>query len=78
MMTGGGPAQATEAINLYAYEVGFSFLDIAYASSPTCGFHIRCSCFCSSFCIRYYEEEKLIMGVKSRRARVRVDVSARC
>lgn len=33
MMTGGGPAQATEAINLYAYEVGFSFLDIAYASS---------------------------------------------
>lgn len=33
MMTGGGPAQATEAINLYAYEVGFTFLDIAYASS---------------------------------------------
>jgi ABC-type sugar transport system permease subunit len=33
MMTGGGPASATEAINLYAFEVGFSFLDIAYASS---------------------------------------------
>jgi multiple sugar transport system permease protein len=33
MMTGGGPAQATESINVYAYEVGFSFLDISYASS---------------------------------------------
>lgn len=33
MMTSGGPAQATEAINLYAYQVGFNFLDISYASS---------------------------------------------
>ena len=33
MMTGGGPAKATEAINLYAYHVGINFLDIGYASS---------------------------------------------
>lgn len=33
MMTGGGPNYATEAINLYAYSAGFSYLDIAYAST---------------------------------------------
>ena len=33
MMTGGGPALATEAINLYAYHVGLEYLDIGYASS---------------------------------------------
>jgi len=33
MMTGGGPAQSTEAINIYAFEAGFNYLDIAYASS---------------------------------------------
>ena len=33
MMTGGGPALATEAINVYAYHVGLEYLDIGYASS---------------------------------------------
>lgn len=33
MMTGGGPVSATEAINLYAYEVGLDYLDVSYASS---------------------------------------------
>ena len=33
MMTGGGPARATEAINLYAYHVGLEYLDIGYAAS---------------------------------------------
>lgn len=33
MMTGGGPAQSTEAINLYAYNVGLDYLDIGYAAS---------------------------------------------
>ena len=33
MMTGGGPALATEAINLYAYHVGLEYLDIGYAAS---------------------------------------------
>lgn len=33
MMTGGGPANSTESINVYAYEVGFSNLDISYAST---------------------------------------------
>jgi ABC-type sugar transport system permease subunit len=33
VMTGGGPVSATEAINLYAYNAGLNYLDIAYASS---------------------------------------------
>ena len=33
MMTGGGPALATEAINIYAYHVGLEYLDIGYAAS---------------------------------------------
>jgi len=33
MMTSGGPGQATESINVYAYDVGFKFLNIGYASS---------------------------------------------
>ena len=33
MMTGGGPALSTEAINLYAYHVGLEYLDIGYAAS---------------------------------------------
>ena len=33
MMTGGGPALATEAINLYAFHVGLEYLDIGYAAS---------------------------------------------
>ena len=33
MMTGGGPAQATQAVNLYAYHVGLEYLDVGYAAS---------------------------------------------
>lgn len=33
MMTGGGPAKATEAINLYAYHIGLEYLDVGYAAS---------------------------------------------
>ncbi len=33
IMTGGGPVSSTEAINLYADEVGLNFLDISYAST---------------------------------------------
>lgn len=33
MMTGGGPAGSTEAINLYAYHVGLEYLDVGYAAS---------------------------------------------
>lgn len=33
VMTGGGPNHATEPVNLYAYVVGFNYLDIAYAAS---------------------------------------------
>ncbi len=33
MMTGGGPANATEPINVYAYYSGLDFLDISYSSS---------------------------------------------
>ena len=33
MLTGGGPHDATDALNLYAYNVGFNYLDIAYGST---------------------------------------------
>ncbi|MFI2230609.1 carbohydrate ABC transporter permease [Nocardia testacea] len=31
--TGGGPGRATETLNFFAYEQGFTFLDIGYASA---------------------------------------------
>lgn len=33
VMTGGGPANATQTINMYAYKVGFMFLDMGYGSA---------------------------------------------
>lgn len=33
IMTAGGPGNATEIINIYAYRMGFSFMDIGYASA---------------------------------------------
>jgi multiple sugar transport system permease protein len=33
VMTGGGPANATQTLNMYAFKVGFSFLDIGYGSA---------------------------------------------
>jgi multiple sugar transport system permease protein len=33
VMTSGGPANATQTLNLYAYKVGFQFLDIGYGSA---------------------------------------------
>lgn len=47
MMTGGGPARATEAINLYAYHVGLEFLDIGYAASILVAFIFILLFFCT-------------------------------
>ncbi len=47
MMTGGGPARATEAINLYAYHVGLEFLDIGYAASILVAFIFILLIFCT-------------------------------
>jgi multiple sugar transport system permease protein len=33
VMTSGGPANATQTLNLYAFKVGFTFLDIGYGSA---------------------------------------------
>jgi len=46
MMTGGGPARATEAINLYAYHVGLEYLDIGYAASILVAFIFILLIFC--------------------------------
>lgn len=47
MMTGGGPARATEAINLYAYHVGLEYLDIGYAASILVAFIFILLFFCT-------------------------------
>ncbi len=47
MMTGGGPARATEAINLYAYHVGLEYLDIGYAASILVAFIFILLIFCT-------------------------------
>lgn len=47
MMTGGGPARATEAINLYAYHVGLEFLDVGYAASILVAFIFILLFFCT-------------------------------
>lgn len=47
MMTGGGPAKATEAINLYAYHVGLEYLDIGYAASILVAFIFILLFFCT-------------------------------
>jgi multiple sugar transport system permease protein len=33
VMTSGGPANATQTLNMYAFKVGFQFLDIGYGSA---------------------------------------------
>jgi multiple sugar transport system permease protein len=33
VMTSGGPANATQTLNMYAYKVGFQFLNIGYGSA---------------------------------------------
>ena len=33
VMTSGGPANATQTLNLYAFKVGFQFLNIGYGSA---------------------------------------------
>ncbi len=33
VMTGGGPANATETLSLYVYQVGFRFFDVGYATA---------------------------------------------
>ena len=47
MMTGGGPARATEAINLYAYRVGLEYLDIGYSASILVAFIFILLFFCT-------------------------------
>lgn len=47
MMTGGGPARGTEAINLYAYHVGLEYLDIGYAASILVAFIFILMIFCT-------------------------------
>lgn len=47
MMTGGGPARATEAINLYAYHTGLEYLDIGYAASILVAFIFILMFFCT-------------------------------
>ena len=47
MMTGGGPARATEAINLYAYRVGLEYLDIGYSASILVAFIFILLIFCT-------------------------------
>ena len=47
MMTGGGPARGTEAINLYAYHVGLEYLDIGYAASILVAFIFILLIFCT-------------------------------
>ena len=33
VMTGGGPANATQTLNMYVFKVGFSFLNMGYGSA---------------------------------------------
>ena len=47
MMTGGGPARATEAINLYAYRVGLEYLDVGYSASILVAFIFILLFFCT-------------------------------
>ena len=57
MMTGGGPARATEAINLYAYHVGLEFLDIGYAASILVAFIFILLFFCTPIILSSLKED---------------------
>ncbi len=57
MMTGGGPARATEAINLYAYHVGLEFLDVGYAASILVAFIFILLFFCTPIILSSLTED---------------------
>ncbi len=57
MMTGGGPARATEAINLYAYHVGLEFLDVGYAASILVAFIFILLIFCTPIILSSLTED---------------------
>lgn len=57
MMTGGGPARATEAINLYAYRVGLEYLDIGYAASILVAFIFILLIFCTPVILASLRDE---------------------
>jgi len=42
VMTSGGPANATQTLNLYAFKVGFTFLDIGYGSALAVALMVIC------------------------------------
>jgi ABC-type sugar transport system permease subunit len=49
IMTGGGPAAATEPINYYAYLTGFSYMEISYAATLVVVFFATLYAFCFFF-----------------------------
>ncbi len=49
IMTGGGPAAATEPINYYAYLTGFSYMDVSYAATLVVVFFATLYAFCFFF-----------------------------
>lgn len=42
VMTSGGPANATQTLNMYAFKVGFQFLDIGYGSALAATLMVIC------------------------------------
>ncbi|MGI8483151.1 MAG: carbohydrate ABC transporter permease [Thermomicrobiales bacterium] len=42
VMTSGGPANATQTLNMYAFKVGFQFLDIGYGSALAAALMVIC------------------------------------
>ncbi|MBO0904821.1 carbohydrate ABC transporter permease [Jiella sonneratiae] len=52
VLTGGGPAGATEPVNFYAYVTGFDYLQIDYAASMIVLFFLAMMAFCSPFLVQ--------------------------
>lgn len=52
VMTSGGPANATQTLNMYAFKVGFQFLDIGYGSALAVSLMLICMVI-SFFAIRF-------------------------
>ncbi len=52
VMTSGGPANATQTLNMYAFKVGFQFLDIGYGSALAVSLMLICMVV-SFFAVRF-------------------------
>ncbi len=52
VLTGGGPAGATEPVNYYAYVTGFEYLKIDYAATIIVSFFVIMMVFCAPFLVR--------------------------